>query len=222
MRKLMMLSAALLLAAPAAAQTSPFSLEVRGRAAFPTGDFGEGGEDGEGLETGWGGSIEGIFQVTPILGVYAGYSYTTFPVDLGAAEEAIEAVVDDASVDLTDSGLDAGVRATLPLSLGGGAGVFVRGGLVYHQLGLRLSDDLEEALEELGEDAFDADDLESEWSLGYQLGAGVLVPLGPRLSASLGANYTAYEPEFEEVDGTTTEAEDITYLSAEVGLQIRF
>lgn len=220
MRTRLMLSAALLLAAPAAAQTSRFSLEVRGRAAFPTGDFGEGGEDGAGLETGWGASIEGTFQVTPVLGVYAGYAYTRFPVDLGDVEDEVEAVVDDASVDVTDGGLDAGLRATLPLSPGG-AGVFVRGGLVYHQLGLKLSDDLEEALAELGEGLFDPDDLESEWSLGYQLGAGVLVPLGPRLSASLGATYTSYEPKFEQQDDATAEADDVSYLSAEVGLRIR-
>jgi opacity protein-like surface antigen len=218
MRKLLMLAAALVVAAPAAeAQTSPFSLEVRGRAAFPTGDFGE-EQDGAGIETGWGGNIEGIFQATPVLGVYAGYGYTRFPTDLGQ----IELITDeDVSVDVTDKGLDAGVRATLPLTLGNGGGVFVRGGVVYHQLGVELSDDLEELLEELGEGLFDPDELESEWSLGWQLGAGVLVPLGRRLSATVGATYTRYEPQFEEQGGVTIEADDVTYFSAEVGLQIR-
>jgi opacity protein-like surface antigen len=223
MRKLLMLSAALLMAAPAAeAQTSPFSLEVRGRAAFPTGDFGEEEQDGSGIKTGWGGSIEGIFQATPILGLYAGYSYTRFPTDLGSVEEELEGFVDDVSVDATDAGLDAGIRATLPLTLGNGGGVFVRGGVVYHQLGVELSDDLEEFLEEFSEGLFDPDELDSEWSLGYQVGAGVLVPLGPRLSASVGATYTAYEPEFEQQGDLTVEANDVTYLSAEVGLRIRF
>lgn len=221
MRTLLMLFAALLLAAPAAeAQTSPFSLEVRGRAAFPTGDFGDEEADGSGIETGWGGSIEGIFQATPILGVYAGYSYTRFPTDLGELGEELEGVIDDASVDVTDAGLDAGVRATLPLSLGG-AGVFVRGGVVYHQLGVELSDELEELLEEFGEGVFDPDDLDSEWSLGYQLGAGALIPLGPRLSASVGANYTRYKPEFEQQADVTVQADDVSYFSAEVGLLIR-
>ena len=139
MRTPLMLLAALLLAVPAAqAQTSPFSLEVRVRAAFPTGDFGE-EEEGTGVETGWGGTVEGLFQATPVLAVYAGYSHTIFGTDLGEAEELLE----DSSIDIIDSGLDAGVRATLPL-LNGGA--FVRGGLVYHRLGVDLSDELEELL----------------------------------------------------------------------------
>ena len=221
MRTLLMLCAALLLFAPAAeAQTSPFSLEVRGRAAFPTGDFGEKDADGAGIETGWGGSIEGIFQATSILGVYAGYSYTRFPTDLGALEQELEGIVDDASVDVTDAGLDAGLRATLSLPLNGGS-VFVRGGVVYHQLGLELSDDLEEFLEDNAVGVFDPDALDSEWTLGFQLGAGVLVPLGPRLSASVAAGYTRYEPEFEQQGDVTVEADDVSYASAEVGLLIR-
>ncbi len=213
MRTLLMLSAALLLAAPAVAQTSPFSLEVRGRAAIPTGDFGE-EEDGIGVKTGWGGTVEGHYQATPLLGVYAGYSYTRFPTDLGELEELLE----DASVDITDAGFDAGARITLPL-LNGGA--FVRGGLVYHRAAVDLSEELQEFFEAV-EPAFNEDDLESDWSLGYQLGAGVLVPLGQRLSASVGAAYTRYEPEFE--DSSTTEVSSdgaLSYASVEVGLRIR-
>ena len=45
MKTTWMLMGALLLAAPAAgAQASPLGLELRVRAAFPTGDFGEEGE----------------------------------------------------------------------------------------------------------------------------------------------------------------------------------
>jgi opacity protein-like surface antigen len=216
MRTVLMPLAALLLAAvPAASQTSPFSLEVRVRAAFPTGDFGEEEEDGSGVETGSGGTLEGVFQATPVLAIYAGYSHTVFGTDLGEAEDLLE----DASVDITDGGLDAGVRATLPL-LNGGA--YVRGGLVYHRVGVDLSDDLEELLEEFSGGEFDEDDLDSDWSLGYQLDAGVLVPLGSRLSASFGAAYTRYEPKFEDMGGEGFTADgDVSYASAEVGLLIR-
>jgi opacity protein-like surface antigen len=215
MRKPLMLFAALVLATPAAqAQTSPFSVEVRGRAAFPTGDFGE-EEDGTGVETGWGGTLEGVFQATPVLAVYAGYSHTIFGTDLGEAEELLE----DASIDITDSGVDAGVRATLPV-LNGGA--FVRGGLVYHRVGIDLSDELEEFLEEFSEGEFDEDELDSDWSLGYQVGAGLLVPLGQRLSGSFGAAYTAYEPQYDDLgdEGLTADG-DVSYASVEVGLLIR-
>ncbi len=216
MKKTCMLAAALLLAAlPAGAQTPPFGLEVRGRAAFPTGDFGEEDEGGAQVKTGWGGSVAGFFHATPMLSVYAGYSHTRFGTDLGDLEAQLElAGFEDAEIDIADAGLDAGVRAAFP-ALAGGA--FVRGGLVYHRVRLELSDDLEEAFEEF----LDPDDLDSEWSLGWQLGAGLRVPLGPRLSASFGAAYTAYEPRFEEQAGTEITADDITYASVEVGLELR-
>lgn len=217
MRTLWMLSAALLLAAPAAAQTSPFSVEVRGRAAFPTGDFGDADEDGVELKTGWGGSIEGAYQATSLLNVYMGYSYTMFPLDFGDLQEPLEEIVDDASVDVIDAGFDAGARISLPVMDGG---AFVRGGLVYHRIGVDLSDDLEEVFEEFGE--FSEDELESDWSLGWQLGAGVVVPLGPRLSASVSGAYTRYAPEFEDDADTSLSADgDVSYASAEVGLRIR-
>ena len=216
MRTLLMLSAALLLAAPAAAQTSPFALEVRGRAAFPTGDFGDEDEDGVGLGTGWGGSIEGSWQATPLLGVYGGYSYTAFPIDFGDLQEPLEEVIDDPSVDVTDSGFDAGARITLPVMNGG---VFVRGGVVYHRVGVELSDEMEDFFETVG---VSDDDLESDWSLGWQLGAGVLVPLGQRLSASVSGAYTRYAPEFEDSADPSLSADgDVSYASVEVGLRIR-
>ena len=222
MRKTLMLSAALLLAAlPAQAQTSPFSLEVKGRIAFPTGDFAEEEQDGSGIKTGWGGGLTGTFQVTPILGIYAGFSSTRFDTDLGELEEDLEGVVEDPEIHITDAGLDAGVRATLPVL---NNGLFVRGGLVYHRVGVDLSDELEEILEEF---EIEEEDLDSEWSLGYELGAGVLVPLGPRLSVSVGGAYTRYSPEFEEDDGSgeepvTTAEDDVSFASVEVGLSIRF
>lgn len=172
------LAALLLAAAPAAAQVSPFSLEVRGRAAYPTGDFGEEDEGGSGVETGWGGSLTGYFQATPQLAVYAGYSLTRFPTDLGDLEAELEFLgVDDASIDIDDKGFDAGLRAMVPAGAGS---AFLRGGLVFHRADVQLSDDLEEAVQGL----LDPDELDSDWSLGYQLGAGVLLPLGPRLPAS--------------------------------------
>lgn len=214
MKTTWMLVGALLLAAPAAgAQTpSPFGLELRVRAAFPTGDFGDEGSDGEQVTTGWGATLAGMFHVTPMFSVYAGYSHTLFGTDLGELGDALEeAGFDEGGVDISDAGFDAGVRATFP-ALAGGA--FVRGGLVFHRVGLELSDELEEELEGF----LDPDDFDSELSLGWQVGAGLLLPLGPRLSASIGAAYTAYEPQYEDED---TSAEDLTYASVEVGLEFR-
>lgn len=213
MKTAWMLMGALLLAAPAAgAQASPLGVELRVRAAFPTGDFGEEGSEGEQVTTGWGATLAGMYHVTPMFSVYAGYSHTRFGTDLGTLGDALEeAGFDEDGVDISDAGFDAGVRATFP-ALAGGA--FVRGGLVYRRVGLELSDELEDALEGV----LDPDDFDSELSLGWQLGAGLLLPLGPRLSASLGAAYTSYEPQYED-EGTS--AEDLTYASVEVGLEFR-
>lgn len=212
MKTTWMLMGALLLAAPAAgAQASPLGLELRVRAAFPTGDFGDEGSSGEQVSTGWGATLAGMFHVTPMLSIYAGYSHTLFGTDLGELGDALEeAGFDEDGVDISDAGFDAGVRATFP---GVARGAFVRGGLVFHRVGLELSDELEEVLE--GE--LDPDEFDSDLSLGWQVGAGLLLPLGPRLSASFGAAYTAYEPQYD--DDTT--AEDITYASVEVGLEFR-
>ncbi len=215
----MIAAAALLLAAvPAAAQVSPFSVEVRGRAAFPTGDFGEEDEaGGGGVETGWGGSLTGYYQATPTLAVYAGYSFTRFPTDLGDLEAELEFLgIEDASIDIDDKGFDAGLRATVPA---GAATGFLRGGVVYHRADVQLSEDLEDAISII----FDPDELDSDWSLGYQVGAGLLLPLGPRLSASLGASYTSYEPQFddESADPELSAEGDLSYASIELGLEFR-
>ncbi|HEX6041404.1 outer membrane beta-barrel protein [Longimicrobium sp.] len=218
-KTMMTLAALVLAAAPAAAQVpaSPFSLEVRGRAAYPTGDFGEEDETGSGVETGWGGSVAGHFQVTPVLSVYGGYSFTRFPTDLGDLEAELEALgIDDASIDIDDTGFDAGLRAMVPA---GGGSAFLRGGLVYHRADVQLSDDLEDAIGGI----LDPDELDSDWSLGWQAGAGLLLPLGPRLSASLGASYTSYEPRFGDDSGEfeVSGESDLTYASIEVGLEFR-
>lgn len=216
---LMLAAAALLAAVPARAQQAlPVALEVRGRAAFPTGDFGE-EDEGAGVSTGWGGSVGAIFQATPVLGIYAGYSFTRFGTDLGELEAQLELLgIDDASVHIDDSGLDAGVRARVP-AMGGSA--FVRGGLVYHRVEVKISDELQEFFEEFEGEPIDEDALESDWSPGYQLGAGFLLPLGPRLSASFAATYTAFEPRFDDDTTTEVSSDDVTYASVEVGLEFR-
>jgi opacity protein-like surface antigen len=99
--------------------TTPFSIEVRAGAAFPTGDF------GEGLNTGWTAGLTGQYNFTPMIGVYAGYQFASFSTD-------DEEVGEDEDVNLNDRGFNAGLRASLsPLA---GFSPWVKGGLVYNEL----------------------------------------------------------------------------------------
>src|SRR5215207_8117865 len=67
--------AAVSVAGTASAQmgpTTPFSFDVRAGAAIPTGDF------GDVVSTGWTVGVDGTFNITPMFGIYAGYSFSQF------------------------------------------------------------------------------------------------------------------------------------------------
>lgn len=98
---------------------TPFSVEVRGGAALPQGDF------SDGLKTGYtfGGNVG--FQAVPMLGFYAGYTRSSF---------GIEDNGDDGSR-VTDQGFDAGVRFGIPTPLIP-IDPFVKVGAIYHKLGV--------------------------------------------------------------------------------------
>jgi len=98
--------------------TTPFSIEVRGGAALPTGDF------GEGLNTGWTAGVTGQFNFTPMVGVYAGYSIASFSSDEDETGEEI---------DVNDRGFNAGLRASFG-PLAAGLSPWLKGGLVYNEL----------------------------------------------------------------------------------------
>ncbi|HEX8674896.1 MAG TPA: outer membrane beta-barrel protein [Longimicrobium sp.] len=173
---------------------SPFSVEVRGGLAFPTGDLNDVADSG--ITVG----ANGTYMFTPMLGLYAGFTYNSF--SLG--EEA-----DDLDVDgsVNTYGFDAGVKAmfgspTLPVT------PFLKGGLVYHKLQLEIEDI------DLGED----DD--TDFGLGFEVGGGVMVPLGPRLSFTPAVSYTSFKPNFQGED--ETDEDKVNSFRVDVGLNIRF
>lgn len=168
----------------------PLSVEARGGVAFPTGDLGDAD-----LNTGFGFQVGGILDVTPRLGVYAGYSRTEF--------EADDNIVDASFI---DSGLNAGIRASFAPILGlAGASPYVHGGLVYHEI-------------ELDVDGIDNGDVGgSDSSLGFEVGGGLDFPLGRKVSVTPAVKYVRYEPEF---DGEGSDG-DVSYVAVDVGLRIR-
>jgi hypothetical protein len=189
--------AAVALAGSAQAQAmpvSPFSVEVRGGLAFPTGDLDDVADSG--ITVG----ANGTYMFTPMLGLYAGFTYNSF--SLG--EEA-----DDLNVDgsINTYGFDAGVKAmfaspTLPVT------PFLKGGLVYHKLQLEIEDI------DLG------DDDDTDFGLGFEVGGGVMVPLGPRLSFTPAVSYTSFKPNYQGED--EQDEDNVTSFRVDVGLNIRF
>ena len=94
----------------------PLSFEVRGDAAFPTGDF----ADAE-IETGVGFTASAALQLVPGFGVYGSYGRTEFSVDGG-----------DDDTDVLDQGFGAGLTASLGGGMAGRATPYVGAGLLFH------------------------------------------------------------------------------------------
>ena len=99
---------------------------------------------------------------------------------------------------LIDSGLDAGLRYTLPVVAS--LAPYVRGGLVYHQLEIDTQ----------------GGELSTDHGLGFDIGGGLAFPLSPRLSIQPSISYVAYSAGVENVDV------DVSYLTLGAGLGYRF
>jgi opacity protein-like surface antigen len=182
MKKISLLAglAALALAGSARAQsaagtlpTTPVSVEVRAGAAIPI--------DEEGVKTGYTVGVNATYAVSPMLGIYAGYSFNSFGLDVGDA---------DGSASARLQGFDAGVKASFPA---GSITPFVRAGAVFQKASLSVSTSE-------GSGSFSDD----SYKVGFELGGGVSVPLGPRLSVTPGASFV--------------KVEDAKYVKADVGL----
>ncbi|HEX7242341.1 MAG TPA: outer membrane beta-barrel protein [Longimicrobiaceae bacterium] len=159
MRRLACVAAALAvmaLAAPARAQSIlPFAAEGRVGLAFPTGDF------GEGLGLGYGLGANATFNLLPLIGVYGGYSYTSFDLDTDVRG-------DEDAYNL--QGFDAGLRVAVPTP-GIALSPYLRGGVVWYK----------------GE--LSGGGAETDRNLGFQLGAGLDYSLGVLMSLTPEVSY---------------------------------
>lgn len=154
-------------AAPSAAQgLFPLALEVRGGAAFPTGDI----KDSFGAESGVSYGLNLTLQANSLIGIYAGYERA----ELGVEENAF------GDADLTDEGFAFGGKLSLPFGGLIGLGPWVRAGAVYNRYTLDTGSPL--------------GDGESERSFGYELGGGLSIPLGMVVSVTPGVRYRSYSP----------------------------
>ena len=196
---LLSLVAATALAAPAHAQlpnVTPFSFEVRGGLAFPTGDFGEDSGDDEGdIESGYTLGANATFHFMPMLGIYAGYTYNSFGVE----------GIDDGEV--VDQGLNGGLRLAIPTPLIP-IDPYVKAGVVYNRLEISGG---------VGEQAAA---FKTDRALGFEVGAGVGITLGPKLSFTPQVTYTKYSPDFGDFGEGDVEI-DVEHIRVDVGLRLR-
>ncbi|HET6764486.1 MAG TPA: outer membrane beta-barrel protein [Longimicrobiaceae bacterium] len=166
--------------------TSPFGLELRAGAAVPQGDL------KEGTKVGYTVSTNVSYDATPVVSVFGGFNVTSF----GFKDEvfADPDFPDDTSVRLQVAGAEAGVRLNVPVT--GKITPFVKGSALYDRYSITVSDSD-------GTGSF-ADD---QWRWGFDVGAGVSVPIGPRLSVTPGVSYM--------------KVEHATAVKVDIGLAIR-
>lgn len=170
----------------------PLAVEVRGGAGFPVGDLGE----GDAIGTGWGFEGNAQLRVAPLISVYGGYDIISFDLD-------DEGIASDAT--FRDQGFSAGAQLSLPTGMLLGVSPFVRAGALFHQAEYDFGDE--------------AGDFESDRSLGYEVGGGLVFPLGLVVSFTPAVRYRSYGLEFE---GNQQSDENVSYINVDLGLKFSF
>lgn len=172
------------------AQTLPLSVEVRGGAVIPTGDFGDLASTGFGLN----GNV--TFNVTPVVGIYGGYTWNRFGINDDLGEEG-----DD--VDVTEQGFDVGLKARFASPTGLPVTPFFRGGAIFHKIGVS-EDDVS---------------VSGDYKLGFDVGGGVEVGLARNITLTPQVGYSQFNPgdEDEDIDDSV----DVSNVTVGVGINIR-
>lgn len=173
------------------AQITPFSVEAEAGVVIPTGDFGD-----DFATTGFGLGLTAAYRVAPMLDLYAGFSWQRF----GAEDDPEFGEFD---VDIDDSGFSLGGRLHFP----GAPGIspWVRAGVIFHRLKVSGS-----------EGGFSIS-VESDRTVGFELGGGAAFPVAPRVEITPSLSFRRYTP---ELAGESDEA--VTYLGLGVGARFTF
>jgi opacity protein-like surface antigen len=183
------------LATPASAQTVlPLSFEVRGGAVLPQGDFDDGANTGFTI----GGTVH--YRIAPIASLYAGFEHAQFGVDEDSDFEDVDA-------NITDQGFRLGARFDVPLAASmTRISPWVEGGATFNKTSINLSDD---------ESSVGVD---SDRSVGFEVGAGLSFAVAPKVSITPGVRYRSHKAEFGGGEG---EEVDANYFSIDLGVHIR-
>jgi len=186
--------AAVALTGTAKAQASlPLSFEGRVGAVIPTGDWGDLAKTGYGLN----GNV--TFNVTPIVGIYGGYTWNRFDVsdDLGG---------DVGDAKFTEQGFDVGLKARFAAPTGLPLTPFFRAGAIFHKVKISDSDA----------------SFSSDTKVGFDVGAGAEIAIAPRISLTPQVGYSQFNPDSsddEELD--SEDSIDVSNIHLGVGINIR-
>lgn len=179
-----------LFAGAAQAQNAgPFSLEVRAGVAVPTEAIGT-----HEVDPGMALEIAAHLQVMPHLDLYAAWAQNHFGFEqqVGTFEE------------VENCGYAVGARFFAPSF--GPVTPWVRGGAIYSQLELYSDDD-------------DVEDLDSDYTFGWEAGAGAAVALGGRWSLLPGVRYRSVAIEMAELGADDL---DVNAVVFDVGVSFTF
>lgn len=153
----------------------PLTVEVRGGAAFPTGDF------ADGVSTGWTAGADATLSVMPVLSLYGGYEYQKYGAD-------------------SDSGTDGSVTNSM-IRVGGKVGIPLVGmatGFSPYVLGGAIIDKAKVTAEDAGASL----SFESDWSVGYEAGIGASIGVAPTISLTPEVRYQSVKPDFSDTFGS--------------------
>lgn len=184
------------LAAPAAAKAQsvvPLSIEANVGVGVPTGDFSDGGSN-----PGVGFGATATYNVAPLVGIRASYSYQNF-----GGED-----VEELDVSGNDSGFAFGLEVSPPLVPG--VNLLVYADAILHQLEGKFSS---------GPNSLS---ITSDRGLGFDIGAAVEFPIAPRVRIVPRVRYRQYEAEFDPNETGGFAGGDVTYFAGGVGLKVRF
>lgn len=183
-------AAASIAAGSPAAAQDRFGLEIDGGAAIPTGKLA-----GAELKTGFGLGANVRLRLQPHLSAYGGWEYHTFRTDVMLGQREI---------DVDDTGYTFGLRFEHPL-LARSAWWVRAGGLASH---IELEDDAGETIGDSGH------------GLGFELGAGLAVPIGDRFSLTPGVRYRSLSRDLDV--GGASENGRLSYVLLGVGIAFGF
>jgi len=168
-----------------------WSLAIGSGAAFATQDLGDAD-----LDTGFGFEGTVVYRFMPHLAAYAGWGWSQFSADQSFA---------GTDVDFEESGYTFGLQFIHPFGTSK-IDYLIRAGGVFNHI---------EAENTEGDIVGD-----SEHGLGWQIDAGLAIPLGSRWQVTPGVRYRALSSDIDMDDAET--AVDLTYLSAGVGVSWSF
>jgi len=183
-------ASALLLSGSTVLAQSRWSAELSGDAAMPTRSF-----DGADLKAGGGFGLNVRYRFQPHLAAYTGWEWHV---------QQSSQLLPGETLDLNDTGYGFGLRFEHPLLAR--TSYWVRGGgLLNH---IELENESGDIIDDTGH------------GLGWEVGGGLMVPIGARLGLTPGIRYRTLSRDVN-VSGTKR-ASTLSYVSTGLGLAITF